>query len=139
MKEKNAQIAYEFLFVMFFLTFTFTVWLIFTSSIQEQLSSDEEYQEVFDVALQLQDDLYATIEMPDGFSRTINLPMSIIGKSYVINCTNSSDGLSSAISIQTNNYFKDVQGPPMDCTEKGRNLAQGENKLKVENRQVIVQ
>ena len=113
----RAQIAYEFLFVMFFLTLLFTVWITISASLQEDLVVQEQGVAVQDFSLHLQDQLYTTAQMPDGFERTFSLPVTIAGMPYSLDCVRAETANNvSFILVTTPRHSFDVQGPPMTCS-----------------------
>ena len=78
----KAQIAYEYLLLIFFFTAAFTVWLVISSAAQTDLSWQLDEHDLEDFALGLQDECYTAAMQPIGYTQTITLPVTINGKEY---------------------------------------------------------
>lgn len=68
--------------MIFFFTATFTVWIVLSAAAQEDLRWQHEERVIEDLALQLQDDLYLSAQLPEGYRRNISLPGAVVGKDY---------------------------------------------------------
>ena len=87
-RNGKAQVAYEFILVFFTLTLGFTVWVMLSSSLQNDFNARRLSSEVNDLGLSLQDTLYTAVQMPDGFSRSFSLPYTVLGYDYSIKIYN---------------------------------------------------
>jgi len=109
----KGQIAYEFLFMFFFLTLAFTVWIVFSSSIQEDILWQKREMHLNDLGLQMQDDFYSAVQMSDGFSRTIMLPNEIANSPYTITSydANHPYGKRTYLEIAADDYYTELEIP----------------------------
>ena len=81
---KKAQVAYEFMMIIFILSVGFLTWIALASSIQTTLQETKTIETFQDFSQGLKHELFIIAQMQTGFSRTIELPSTIIGKTYTI-------------------------------------------------------
>lgn len=123
-KHSKAQTAYEFLIIAFILTFSFTMWLTFSAHAQNNLIEQSRYEHITDLGLQIQQDLYETLQMPNGFQRTINIPVTIQNQDYdLLHIKETNQDL---ITIKTENYQESFTIPQTNGT-----LQKQDNILKI--------
>ncbi len=112
----GGQVAYEFIFVFFTLTLGFTVWIMFSSSMQEDFQTDQLSLALDDFGLSVQDTLYTAIQMPEGFSRSFNLPVYIMGLDYSTDVINM-DGFS-VVEVNVSDQHLSFVVPPVNGSLK---------------------
>ena len=114
-KNKKGQVAYEFLMMFFFLTLSFTVWIIFSAAAQEDAEQIRRQVHLTDLGLRIQDELYTAIQMQEGFTRTIELPTNIWAKQYNISVEDVSvtaETNRSFLFMESGNYHQSFRLPP---------------------------
>lgn len=112
----RAQIAYEYLILIFFFTALFTVFLLITAAGQEDLQWEADERSLEDFALGLQDELYLSAMQPEGFTKTITLPGTINAKPYNLTFHAPSEG-DHYFTIKMNGHFADKQAPKLQLPE----------------------
>lgn len=138
---RKAQIAYEFIMIFFVLSIAFITWLAISSSFQAELQKDKNLEDFEDFSLSLKHDIFVVAQMSDGFSKSLNLPMTINGRDYDISVTNFTNQLLdfSFSTVQINSsdigYFTHFNVPLMNQSLiKGDNiLIKQEDKILVKN------
>jgi hypothetical protein len=80
--KHNGQIAIEFLLLMGAAFFVVLVLLIVGLSISEGNSRAEAYEEVDDLGRALQQEFLLAAQMENGYTRKINLPITLGGMDY---------------------------------------------------------
>lgn len=111
---RKAQVAYEFIFVFFTLTLGFTVWIMFSSAVQEDFQVEQLTMALDDFGLSIQDDLYTAIQMPEGFSRTFELPVYLLGFDYSMGIYNMEDF--SIVEVNVSDQHLTFFAPPLNGT-----------------------
>ena len=134
---KRAQIAYEFIMVFLVLGLGFISWIVLASAFQADLQRVKNIEDFTDFTLGLKHDLYVVAQMPDGFSKTLNVPMSINGFDYSISATNISTASFNFSFVQINStdlgFFTSFDGPYLNDTIK-----KGDNVLIKKGNQILV-
>lgn len=82
MQQRKAQLAYEYLLLVFFLTALFTIGAIITGAVKAHAEEESLALHIEDLGRSIQEDFYTTIEQPQGFTRNLTLPTSISGEPY---------------------------------------------------------
>ena len=80
--KKNAQIAIEFMLLLAVAIIVIIVLLISFSSISKTNSKIDNYHEVDDLGQSLQQEFFLASELEDGYTRRINLPLTLSDDSY---------------------------------------------------------
>lgn len=81
---KRAQIAYEFLIILFLLSLAFTSWIMIYN--QNQANNQEKilFSQAQELAREIQQITYTTAMLDEDFQRNINIPATISGNEYEI-------------------------------------------------------
>ena len=134
---KKAQIAYEFIMVFLVLGIGFISWIVLASAFQADLQKVKNIEDFTDFTLGLKHDLFVVAQMPDGFSKTLNVPMTINSFEYEIRVTNVSAPNFNFSFVQINSaelgFFTSFEGPYMNDT-----LKKGDNTLIKKGNQILV-
>lgn len=123
---KKAQVAYEFMLIFLILSFGFTIWVVYASSLQAEFQKTKNLQDFEDFALSLKHEIYVVAQMPERFSRTIDLPLRINGITYSISVDENTGHNFSTIFINNTNigYYTHFDVPKLEGSIK-----QGKNTL----------
>ena len=87
-KSTKAQVAYEFLVLLFILTFAFTTWTLYFSERQDLLRKDIIKRDAETIGREIQDVLYDVRMKNPGFERTMQTPPKIKGEPYSMTTKN---------------------------------------------------
>lgn len=115
--RRAGQTAYEFLFMFFFFTAIFTVWMVFTTQAKDRIVEEQAELSLDDLGMRLQDELYTAVRMPDGFSRTLTLPATIAGQPYTAEVYEASD-VAAYLDIDNGRYTKSFAIPTLRTPHK---------------------
>jgi hypothetical protein len=136
---RKAQVAYEFIMIFFVLSIAFITWLAISSSFQAELQKSKNLEDFEDFALSLKHDIFVVAQMSDGFSKSLNLPLTINGRVYDISVTNFTnqplDFSFSTVEINSSEigYFTHFNVPLMN-----QSLVKGDNILIKEGDKILV-
>jgi hypothetical protein len=97
-KKRDGQIAIEFLLLMGVAFAVIIVFLIVAMSLFQNTTETKTYSSVDDLGKALQQEFLLAAQLEDGYTREINLPLTLNGLTYNITLGNYS-GMDSYVSI----------------------------------------
>jgi len=86
--KKNAQIAIEFMLLLAIAFAVVIVMLIILLSISENNKKTESYYNMEDLGSSLQQEFLLAAELEDGYTRKIDLPLTLNGLTYTVTIVN---------------------------------------------------
>jgi len=116
-KSKLSQSAIEFMILVGFLLFSFTVFFIAIQGNMNDKLKERQALAVKNVAIIVQDEINLAFQSSEGYYREFNIPENINGKGYEINITGGlvylvTDDKKYAIALPVKNVTGDVKKHP---------------------------
>lgn len=124
MKHKNSQTSIEFVILVGFVLFFFTVFFLTINENMSDKIKERQTKIVIEIASTVQDEIDLAFESIDGYSRTFILPDYVASKSYNIDIT---EGM---VYVRTTDNKQAIALPVQNITgqvQKGDNIIKKEN------------
>jgi hypothetical protein len=127
MKFKKSQTAIEFVILVGFILFFFSIFFLFINERVSKKINEEQDMKVKDIAITVKDEINLALESTNGYNREFILPEKIGKKDYKINVT---DGMvyvrtldkTSAIALPIINITGEVRVGSNNITKKNNKI-----------------